>query len=74
MALELYVCPMFENVDIHILHHWKSIINNHNNSDDYSEFLKELINSESEIRNQIMRVHVLEDTFKKSDDNGMENK
>lgn len=65
LALELYAHPLFEEMDIFIVEKWKVLVDEFEKSDDMQVLLDGLVKSDSPLRNQIMKVHMLEDNFEK---------
>lgn len=63
LALELYAHPLFEKMEIFILENWKKLIAEYESTKDSKVLFDGLINSESALRNQIMKVHMFENNF-----------
>lgn len=65
LALEMFAHPMFEEMGIFILENWKVLVEEFGKSEDAQVLFDGLIKSDSPLRNQIMKVHMLEDNFEK---------
>lgn len=65
LALELFAHPLFEEMGIFILENWKALVEEFDKSEDPQVLFDGLIKSDSPLRNQIMKVHMLEDNFEK---------
>ena len=77
LALELFAHPIFEQMDIYIIEHWKQIVIEYDKALDLEILFKGLIDSDSVLRNMIMKVHMSENAFDKyikENIDGLENK
>lgn len=77
LALELFAHPIFEQMDIYIIEHWKQIVIEYDKALDLEIRFKGLIDSDSVLRNMIMKVHMSENAFDKyikENIDGLENK
>lgn len=59
MALELYAHPLFEEKGIYILENWKAVLDKDNTKDKIAMALAALTDSDSRLRNEIMKAHIL---------------
>ena len=59
MALELYAHPLFEEKGIFILENWKAVLEKDTTKDKIAMALTALTNSDSPLRNEIMKAHIL---------------
>jgi len=64
LALELYAHPLFEQKDIFILDNWKKVLPVTNDKNDILKALMALSDSNSPLRNEIMKAHILVHDFK----------
>lgn len=59
MALELYAHPLFEEKGIFILENWKAVLEKDTTRDKIAMALSALTDSDSRLRNEIMKAHIL---------------
>ena len=59
MALELYAHPLFEEKSIFILENWKAVLEKDTTRDKIAMVLSALTDSDSRLRNEIMKAHIL---------------
>lgn len=77
LALELLAHPMFEQMGIYIIEHWKKLVEEYKKEDDVKVLLNGLIDSDSILRNMIIKFHMSESVFDqyiKEHTDGLENK
>lgn len=77
LALELLAHPMFEQMGIYIIEHWKKMIEVYDKEGDVKILLNGLIDSDSILRNMIIKFHMSESVFNqyiKEHTDGLENK
>lgn len=65
LALEMFAHPLFEEMGIFILENWKVLVEKFEKLEDAEVLFDGLIKSDSTLRNQIMKVHMLEDNFER---------
>lgn len=65
LALEMFAHPMFEEMGIFILQNWMILVEEFEKSENAEVLFDGLVKSDSPLRNQIMKVHMLEDNFEK---------
>lgn len=58
LALELYLNPILEELDIHIFQNWKDVVDTITDQNSAELLIKELTNRNSPLRNQMMKLYM----------------
>jgi molybdopterin/thiamine biosynthesis adenylyltransferase len=58
LAIELYLHPILEDLDIHIFQYWKEVIDTIKDQNNTDLLIKELTSQDSPLRNQMMKLYM----------------